>query len=264
MPPLDFDQIKDDMALAIANAMAAASAQSSATAALSNLGVTATWDGTSTVLVSDTAGLSVGNLIRLNSDGNWYRIDSPIVPDTSVPIQDVFNIGPIPSGSGITAITATLTWNGTLVVITSDTSELTVGGSIRLDSDGKWFVVGEITPNVSVFLANFGGFTIPSGSTQSSIAGSSFSTSDLPDPKDGSELLDKVGEPIAFPVVDEGIRVVSEAPHELPSFTVSGANAITSPENGMLIFVTDEVGGAVPAFYSGAWRRVTDRSIIST
>ncbi|MET3414824.1 hypothetical protein [Methylobacterium sp. 1030] len=33
---------------------------------------------------------------------------------------------------------------------------------------------------------------------------------------------------------------------------------------GSLIFVTDDVGGAVPAFSDGTnWRRVTDRAVIS-
>lgn len=49
---------------------------------------------------------------------------------------------------------------------------------------------------------------------------------------------------------------------QLPSFTVAGAPA--QHRAGQLIFVTDEAGGAVPAFSDGAaWRRVTDRAIIS-
>lgn len=48
----------------------------------------------------------------------------------------------------------------------------------------------------------------------------------------------------------------------LPSYTVAtlpNANPL-----GQMIFVTDEQGGAVPAFSDGAvWRRVTDRAIVS-
>lgn len=48
----------------------------------------------------------------------------------------------------------------------------------------------------------------------------------------------------------------------LASFTVAGAPA---DDAGGMIFVTDEVGGSVPAFNDGSdWRRVTDRAIIST
>lgn len=41
--------------------------------------------------------------------------------------------------------------------------------------------------------------------------------------------------------------------------------ALPSPaQAGTLIYVTDEVGGAVPAFADGAnWRRVTDRAVVS-
>ena len=38
----------------------------------------------------------------------------------------------------------------------------------------------------------------------------------------------------------------------------------TASPAGQLIYVTDEVGGAVPAFSDGTnWRRVTDRVIVS-
>lgn len=49
---------------------------------------------------------------------------------------------------------------------------------------------------------------------------------------------------------------------QLTSYTVSTLPVATTA--GGMIFVTDEVGGAVPAFSEGLnWRRVTDRSIIS-
>lgn len=49
----------------------------------------------------------------------------------------------------------------------------------------------------------------------------------------------------------------------LPSYTVSGVPAQPATA-GTQIFVTDEAGGAVPAFSDGAnWRRCTDRAIIS-
>lgn len=52
----------------------------------------------------------------------------------------------------------------------------------------------------------------------------------------------------------------------LPSFTVAAAQAIPTGglERGMQIYVTNETGGAVPAFFDGTdWRRVTDRAVIS-
>ncbi len=48
----------------------------------------------------------------------------------------------------------------------------------------------------------------------------------------------------------------------LTSFTV--ADLPSADPEAQLVFVTDEVGGAVPAFSSGSnWLRVTDRAIVS-
>lgn len=48
----------------------------------------------------------------------------------------------------------------------------------------------------------------------------------------------------------------------LPSYTVATVPSATTA--GKLIYVTDETGGAVPAFSDGTnWRRVTDRAIVS-
>ncbi len=50
---------------------------------------------------------------------------------------------------------------------------------------------------------------------------------------------------------------------QLPAYTVATVPSAASFPYG-LIYVTDETGGAVPAFSTGAdWRRVTDRAIIS-
>lgn len=48
----------------------------------------------------------------------------------------------------------------------------------------------------------------------------------------------------------------------MPSFTVSTLPSVNPA--GQMLFVTDETGGAVPAFSDGTnWRRVTDRAIVS-
>lgn len=49
----------------------------------------------------------------------------------------------------------------------------------------------------------------------------------------------------------------------MPQYTVAG---LPSPaQDPQIVFVTDDVGGAVPAFNDGAdWRRVTDRAPVST
>lgn len=49
----------------------------------------------------------------------------------------------------------------------------------------------------------------------------------------------------------------------LPSFEVASVPDAADYE-GAMVFVTDETGGAVPAFSDGTdWRRVTDRAVIS-
>lgn len=49
---------------------------------------------------------------------------------------------------------------------------------------------------------------------------------------------------------------------QLPSYTVSTLPVSTTAAG--LIYVSDETGGAVPAFSDGvAWRRVSDRAVVS-
>lgn len=52
-------------------------------------------------------------------------------------------------------------------------------------------------------------------------------------------------------------------PVTLPTYTVATLPAASSWTAGM-IYVSDETGGAVPAFSDGTnWRRVTDRAVVS-
>ena len=57
---------------------------------------------------------------------------------------------------------------------------------------------------------------------------------------------------------------VGGADAKLKSYTVAGVPSASAEGSGTMIYVTDETGGAVPAFSDGAdWRRVTDRTVIS-
>lgn len=71
-------------------------------------------------------------------------------------------------------LAAVLTWNGTNIVTTPDTSELVEGDWIRLDSDGRYFLITGIIPNVQCQIDNPTGYPIPSGATASSKAVQSF------------------------------------------------------------------------------------------
>lgn len=60
----------------------------------------------------------------------------------------------------------------------------------------------------------------------------------------------------------KGTTVTATTAFELPIYTVAGVPLATT---GWLIYVSNEVGGAVPAFSDGTnWRRVTDRAIIAS
>lgn len=58
-----------------------------------------------------------------------------------------------------------------------------------------------------------------------------------------------------------GAQVASAVPVKLPSYTVA---TLPAQNTGAMIYVSNETGGAVPAFSDGTnWRRVTDRAIVS-
>jgi Protein of unknown function (DUF2793) len=88
--------------------------------------------------------------------------------------------------------------------------------------------------------------------------------------------VDDSGSSIAMGADQEGLRVYDKTTNsewvwsgalwnETPDLA-NYAKASLPPATGptRLIYVTDDVGGAVPAFNDGAnWRRVTDRNVIS-
>ena len=74
--------------------------------------------------------------------------------------------------------------------------------------------------------------------------------------------------PITASSVPEWIRKAASAINQLISSdpVLKSYTVATLPEGeaGTLIYVTDETGGAVPAFHDGTdWRRVTDRAVVS-
>lgn len=66
-------------------------------------------------------------------------------------------------------------------------------------------------------------------------------------------------------VIDKsGANAVLGLPLVKKSFTVAGLPSAASAGAGAEVFVSDESGGAVPAFSDGTnWRRVTDRNVVS-
>jgi hypothetical protein len=66
--------------------------------AKTSLAATYTWDGTTTVLSSDTSEVTAGEYISLDGSGAWYYV-AAVTTDVSVTIVDVLSIGFIPSGA---------------------------------------------------------------------------------------------------------------------------------------------------------------------
>jgi len=70
----------------------------------------------------------------------------------------------------ISWLKGTWTWNGTTTVTATDTSQISNGDWIRLDSDGQWFEVVSFVPNTSALIKNPTGASIPTGATGSSFS----------------------------------------------------------------------------------------------
>lgn len=59
-------------------------------------------------------------------------------------------------------------------------------------------------------------------------------------------------------------EIFSQPNVQLDGYTVASIPPAGSVQAGTLLFISDESGGAVPAFSDGTnWRRVTDRAVIS-
>lgn len=74
-----------------------------------------------------------------------------------------------------------------------------------------------------------------------------------------------LAEDVMFPCVVSGQnrRAKLVEVNRLRSYTVAGLPA-AGTRTGLMVYVTDEVGGAVPAFSDGTnWLRVTDRAVVS-
>lgn len=60
------------------------------------------------------------------------------------------------------------------------------------------------------------------------------------------------------------LRAIMSKPVRLQRYTVSGVPAAATLGEGAMVYISNEAGGAVPAFSDGTnWRRVTDRAVIS-
>ncbi len=122
------------------------------------------WDGTDTVLTPSTSGLTPGDYIQLDEDGQVFEILA-ITPNVDVTVDDS-ELTP-PTGPTVDALAATVTWDGTATVVFSSTVEVGAGVWIRLDSDEQWFQIASVDSG-SVVITNPNSLSIPSGAGGSS------------------------------------------------------------------------------------------------
>lgn len=113
-----------------------------------------TWNGITTVTVTDPTEITEKDFIRLISDEQFFDI---------VSLTD-------------NATAGTWTWDGSTTVLATNTAGSSatpdaIGNFVRLDADGQFFRITAIDAGVSVTIDNTAGRTIPSGA-----AGSSFNT----------------------------------------------------------------------------------------
>ncbi len=60
------------------------------------------------------------------------------------------------------------------------------------------------------------------------------------------------------------VQIFASTGSRIPSYTVATLPAVPPADSPSLIYVSNETGGAVPAFSDGTnWRRVTDRTIVA-
>jgi len=158
------------------------------------------------------------------------------------------------SGSGTLSLTpAGPVWNGSQIA--RDGSSPQFGNQVRVSGAAPAFLLVETDTNVSSRLvADAGGLYIQAAA-QSGNAGiiriAGWANTDIG----------------AFQVrYDGAFRNIHHAgaPITLRSYTVAEMPSAAAAGAGAMIFVTNEAGGAVPAFSDGTnWRRVTDRTVIS-
>ena len=79
-------------------------------------------------------------------------------------------------------------------------------------------------------------------------------------PAHGSQISGPGGVSRDYQTFFDDVERLLNAP-QLPVYTVA---SLPGQLEGAMIYVSDEVGGGVPAFSDGVdWRRVTDRAVVS-
>lgn len=112
--------------------------------------------------------LAADDWIRLDEHGRPFRIVSIVYdgPGTRWDIELDLE-GEDPPETNVTALTGTVTWDGTTTVVLTQWEQVSAGMWIRGDADKQWFLVIS-TSLAGTVIANPWAFTIPSGALASS------------------------------------------------------------------------------------------------
>lgn len=217
--------------------------------------------------------LEYGELALNYTDGNLFYKSNANVVTTLISTQSVSVTGNVTGGNIST--TGTVTANvGSFTTITGDgsgLSNLAAFSNISVANGNS--VTANATSNTVTFSAGEGiAITADSGVISISLLGGGdgpfLSDNDFGLVSDAATVesdLGSVAESITAEV-DLGTLVTGGLiyPEQLllPNYTVS---TLPAPSlSGLMIYVSDESGGGIPAFSDGNnWRRVSDRQIIS-
>lgn len=96
---IDYGLIEGEMAAALSAGLESNLDSQYAGLALPAISLAAvyTWDGTETVSTIDTSEVVVDQYIRLDSDGNWYKIVG-VTANISITVEDTYTLGTFPVG----------------------------------------------------------------------------------------------------------------------------------------------------------------------
>jgi hypothetical protein len=217
--------------------------------------------GLESITISVTGNANVGNLGtagQITATGNLTAAGVTSLGNitagnisTTGNVAALFLLGNGASLSGISTFKTVAVTNGNSVVADSiaDTLTLTAGIGIEITTD-------DATDSITITGTGGGQSIFNTGGSLGLIT----------EPVNVAEDLGEISVAVSEQY-DLGTIIISEQllyPRQLvfPSYTVAGVPSATPA--GQMIYVSNESGGAVPAFSDGTnWRRVTDRAIIT-
>lgn len=224
---------------------------------VTQVGIGTTADGTNRLAVSSAA-----TLLNHAGAGHQVKVNKSIVTDTaSLLFQTGFSGRAEMGTAGGDDFAIKVSADGSTFVhgiaVSADTGFVTIGEGT---GGSDLSVVGPLAPTIQV--ANTGG-----------AGGASFRMTDAASGGDwkfkitgsgGFKLRDQTAGLDMLTIDSTAYTISCAGPVVMPAYTVATLPSASVAGAGAQIYVSDETGGAVPAFSDGSnWRRVTDRAVVS-